>query len=89
MLSGEPPLDEPFRLVEFVGPLGDRGGRPQQERLRQRVAGLREQGPYAGHRLPGRDQPAVAPYRTSSAWPAVPSTSGERSPVSHSHRYTS
>ncbi len=57
VLPGQPALHEPFRLVQFVGPLGHRGGRAQQEGLGKRIGGLGEEAPYAGHRLPGRDQP--------------------------------
>lgn len=56
-LTDQAALHQPFRFREFVGPLGDGGGRADQERLGQRIGGLREQRPQPPHRLRGRDQP--------------------------------
>ena len=55
-LTGQAAVHEPVRLVEFVGPLGDDGGRAQQEGLGERVGRLGEQVAHPPHRVGRRDQ---------------------------------
>lgn len=89
VLPREPPLDQPVRLVELVGPVGDGGGGADEEGLGERIGGLGEQLPHPAHRLGRRDERGRRGVPDEERLARGAHQFGERSPVSQSQRYTS